>query len=1319
MTRVAVLFDNTVRPETTGLYVRRALGAWLQSGRICHLEHVLPQELDRIPEGLFDLFLLIDDGLDYEIPDSLRPAAWWAIDTHLGFERCLSRAQRADWTFAAQRNGAEQLRAAGIDNAVWLPLACDPEIHGRREVRLQHDIGFVGHEVGAERTRLLDLLQQRFPRMYRGQAYLDAMATVYSGSKIVFNRSVCDDVNMRVFEGLCSGSLLVTNRLDENGLTELFTEETHYVAYESDEELFDKLEFYLNHDAARERIAQAGCEAVLSAHTYRHRVETILEAVQRPVQAAVRTTVAEKSAPYFKFDRPDVLAMIPTEARGVLDVGCGAGGLGASIKERQPATVVGIELNPVAAERARQRLDDVLTVDIEQADLPPDLGPFDCIICADVLEHLREPQQVLRRLRRHLTPGGVLVASLPNVRNHTVVQSLLAGNWTYESAGLLDADHVRFFTRREIEKLLFRCGFEIDEFGMVPGEGYQEWVDAGSPRQVHVGGLQVRASSQEDAAEFYAYQFLLRACPVKQPDYGLTSIVIVTHNQLAYTRQCIESIRFLTDEPYELVLVDNASTDGTVDYLRSIPDAALIVNDSNRGFPTAANQGLQAARGENLLLLNNDVLVTTGWLRRLLDALHSHPTIGLVGPVSNNVSGPQQIEAGYSQLAELDGWSWTRHSRFVPAAASSGLARPPEVGGSRVEVDRLVGFCLLMKREVLDAIGLLDERFGIGNFEDDDFCRRATNAGYRSVIASNAFVHHFGSVTFRGSGVDFGAVLAQNEQLYREKWGSERDTAATTEQPALPPLRRPRPRFIVAVGEDGSLRLQPNEIRLSLCMIVRDNADTIRPCLESIRDWVDEMVIVDTGSTDGTPEICRELGARVFHWPWRDDFSAARNESLGHARGEWLFWMDSDDTIPEECGRKLRSLVNGEHADDTLGYVLQVHCPGRDQDEVTVVDHVKLFRNRPDLSFEFRIHEQVLPSIRRAEGEVEFTDIYVVHSGSDPSPEGRRKKIDRDLRILEAELHERPDHPFALFNLGMTYADAEQYEQAIRYLQRSIEVSQPEESHLRKAQALLVNALMQLGKTGEALQQCESALQQFKGDKELLFRRAMLLHQLGRLDKSVAAYRQVLEEQSERHFQSVDDGIAGYKARHNLAIVLEEQGRHDLARDEWRKITQERPAYRAGWHGLGEVLLAMGEPEAAEQVAAEIVGREELRVERLRLLARAAETRGDPMAAITQLRSAVSEFPEDVDLNQDLCRLLFTHASPAETETALRELAELIPEDAAVHHNLGTVLVMQEKLEAAVREFELLLRLRPDHRETVRSLQEVQQRLRELQVNEL
>jgi 2-polyprenyl-3-methyl-5-hydroxy-6-metoxy-1,4-benzoquinol methylase len=174
--------------------------------------------------------------------------------------------------------------------------------------------------------------------------------------------------------------------------------------------------------------------------------------------------------------------LVPREARDVVDVGCAAGRLGAALKARQSCRVVGVEQNPAAATAARTRLDLVVEWDAEHLDWPFPPHSFDAVICGDVLEHLRDPLAFLRQVRTWLRPTGVLVASLPNVRHHSVVRGLLAGDWTYEPAGLLDHTHLRFFTRREIEKLLHRAGFDVSRLVPVPGPGYAEWVATGCGR---------------------------------------------------------------------------------------------------------------------------------------------------------------------------------------------------------------------------------------------------------------------------------------------------------------------------------------------------------------------------------------------------------------------------------------------------------------------------------------------------------------------------------------------------------------------------------------------------------------------------------------------------------------------------------------------------------------------------------------------------------------------------------------------------------------------------------------------------------------------
>jgi spore maturation protein CgeB/SAM-dependent methyltransferase len=536
--RVALIFDNESRPETTGTYCLRALQGLVE------VEHFRPAEIGRIPRNSFDLYLNIDDGLRYLLPDDLRPAAWWAIDTHLDFDWCLTKAHDFDFVFAAQRDGAIQLRDAGI-STTWLPLACDPEIHRKYGVDKTFDVCFVGNVFPGERADLIQLLQSRFPNTFVGQRYFQEMARTYSGARIVFNRSIRNDVNMRVFEALACGSLLLTNDLRDNGQDELFRDGIHLATYGNADELLDKTGFYLDHEAERERIAAAGREEALARHTYRQRMETLLNEVAKGLSArgmqvgdrqrhlpsvpagelAVGASAGTASAngdgsetaagdlSYFEFARPEVLALVPESAKRILDIGCGTGRLGEALKARQRAEVVGIELYEPAALAARQRLDQVLVGNVEQMELPFTPGAFDAVVCADVLEHLRQPESLLRQASRWLGPDGRLVASIPNVRHHSVVGSLLDGNWTYEPAGLLDRTHLRFFTRRDIEQLFQDAGFTLRRLDIVPGPGYEEWQRQGSPGQINAGRLVIQGIAPSEAEEFYVYQYLVTAQP--------------------------------------------------------------------------------------------------------------------------------------------------------------------------------------------------------------------------------------------------------------------------------------------------------------------------------------------------------------------------------------------------------------------------------------------------------------------------------------------------------------------------------------------------------------------------------------------------------------------------------------------------------------------------------------------------------------------------------------------------------------------------------------------------------------------------------------
>ena len=233
--RVALIFDDRIRPDTTGVYVRKALA------ELVEVVHFQPGQADAIPASGFDLYLSIDDDTEHRLPASLHPRAYWAIDTHRDFPARFERSIPCDLVFAAQRDGAERLRAAGIDSASWLPLACDPAVHRKHEVPKAYDVAFVGHRCPGPRDELLALIRRDFPEHFIGTAFFDEMARIYSASRVVFNRSLRNDVNMRVFEALACGSLLVTNDLADNGQDELFRDGVHLATYREPGEMLEKI----------------------------------------------------------------------------------------------------------------------------------------------------------------------------------------------------------------------------------------------------------------------------------------------------------------------------------------------------------------------------------------------------------------------------------------------------------------------------------------------------------------------------------------------------------------------------------------------------------------------------------------------------------------------------------------------------------------------------------------------------------------------------------------------------------------------------------------------------------------------------------------------------------------------------------------------------------------------------------------------------------------------------------------------------------------------------------------------------------------------
>ncbi len=242
----------------------------------------------------------------------------------------------------------------------------------------------------------------------------------------------------------------------------------------------------------------------------------------------------------------------------------------------------------------------------------------------------------------------------------------------------------------------------------------------------------------------------------------LISIIIPTFNNWEYTKQTIESIQTLRELNYEIIIVDNGSGDSTIDNLKNYHNLKVVTNKNNLGFPKAVNQGLKVATGEYIVIANNDIVVTKNWLERMIEIAESDSLIGIVAPVSNSVSGVQlDKNAEYSSIEEMHKYA--------------GKIRKNNKG-KIYEFPRVAFLCTLIKREVIEKIGGLDERFSPGNYEDDDFCLRAQLAGFKTIIAQDVFIHHYGSKSFKADGNEkYQKLLGINRRKFVDKWDATPD----------------------------------------------------------------------------------------------------------------------------------------------------------------------------------------------------------------------------------------------------------------------------------------------------------------------------------------------------------------------------------------------------------------------------------------------------------------------------------------------------------------------------------------------------------------
>ncbi|WP_028987880.1 glycosyltransferase [Thermicanus aegyptius] len=334
-----------------------------------------------------------------------------------------------------------------------------------------------------------------------------------------------------------------------------------------------------------------------------------------------------------------------------------------------------------------------------------------------------------------------------------------------------------------------------------------------------------------------------------------------------------------------------------------------------------------------------------------------------------------------------------------------------------------------------------------------------------------------------------------------------------------------------------------DSVRLSLCMIVKNEADCIARCLESAGPLVDEIIVVDTGSTDGTDAICRSLGAKVFSFRWNDDFSEARNYSLSLAQGEWILWLDADEEI-EASPDELRELTASE-AYDLYSFRLNNYYGARaDRNQVITIAHPRLFRNRIGFRFHQRIHEtlnveEVLPGPDQKE-RIGSAPITIWHYGYLDDYVKKKGKAERNLSLLKEEVAKNENDPWLHYHLAAEYYRAQKFNLSFQHVNRSIILfilaNQTPPSLLYK---LKYSILLSMRSFEGAYPAIEKAIALYPDYVDLIFYKAVILLHLDKPLEAIGALDRCLEigEQNLKHL--TQKGLGSFQAWYCKGLCYE------------------------------------------------------------------------------------------------------------------------------------------------------------------------------------
>ncbi len=455
-------------------------------------------------------------------------------------------------------------------------------------------------------------------------------------------------------------------------------------------------------------------------------------------------------------------------------------------------------------------------------------------------------------------------------------------------------------------------------------------------------------------------------------------------------------------------------------------------------------------------------------------------------------------------------------------------------------------------------------------------------------------------------------------------------------------VKKKKVRRKVRPGRAPAVLRDPNRPLLSLAMMVKNEEVFLEDALRSARDWVDEMVVVDTGSEDRTVEIARDLGARVEFFPWNDSFSEARNATLRHSRGEWVAILDADERFRSPQPAAIRQHLERGPSWPFQALMVNVVNTRLDGTPMTSFFSVRFFPNVPDkLGYGGRVHNRFGPLVEGVTVDAtRYLGLEVVHLGYDPELYAQRKKAERSLPLIERHVAENPGDMQYRFYLGREYELLGRHEEARDALGVALEgILAAGAGPLQETATTLVKACEALGDDETALRAVEAALPRQPRHPDLLFARARIHTRRGDRQAAIADLVPALEGVNRRVIEGqVELAHNRWQARELLAGHLFAAGSYQDAYALYLAALPDKPRDDPGWgvflNSLCALAIEFGDDARLPDLLDRLLARDDTPLGMFLFEVRRRAERGDPEGARALLTDGLRRCPrlaEDPD----------------------------------------------------------------------------------------